>query len=117
MMKRREFLLGAALAGGAAALPLGIAWLRQPPLLDDPHAWVGRRFITDDGATLELVEVEQLSADARTTQSRLRFALIAGELPGEGMHAMRCGASNTALFLQSSREGAIACVNRLRGVS
>lgn len=116
-MKRRDFLVRSAGAALLGAIPFGVAAAMRGSLLDDPLAWVGTRFRAADGAVLELANVEQLACDRHSTQVRLQFRTIAGNAPGEGTHVLASGWSEEALFLQSGRDGPVACVNRLHGIA
>jgi hypothetical protein len=112
-MKRREFVLrsgGAALLG---AIPLGAAAAVRAPLLEDPAAWIGTRFTLSDGSRLELTGVEAVARDHLSTQSRLQFRTVSGTTPREGLHALSAAWDEQSLFLQSGREGPVACINRL----
>lgn len=113
-MKRRHFMLGAGVAATGAALPLAAAAARRPALLDDPRAWLGEEFVSADGLRLRLAEVTAVRVDRDTMQADLHFELLHGEFAGEGIRALRCGASENELYLQPGEAGAVACINRLR---
>lgn len=117
MMKRRDFLVRSAGAAVLAAAPLGVGAAWSGPLLDDPNAWIGRRFQLADGSQLALAGVEHVLGDRHSTQFRLRFTVVSGTAPREGIHALRCGLDEEALFLQSGREGPVACINRLHAIA
>ncbi len=116
-MKRRDFFLSSTGAALLGSLPCVASAALRGSLLDDPQAWVGTAFHTTDGAMLELAEVEKLAGDTYSDQVRLRFRTIAGSAPSEGTHLLASGWSSESLFLQSGREGPVACVNRLRALA
>lgn len=112
-MKRREFVLRSAGAALLSAIPLGVAAAVRGSLLDDPLAWIGKVFRLADGSHLELADVERLAGDSHSTQYRLQFRTVSGAVPREGTHALSCGWNDERLFLQSGRQGPVACINRL----
>jgi hypothetical protein len=113
-MQRRGFLLNSMAAAALVAVPPAIAASVRGPLLDDPLAWLGTRFATTGGATLELVAVEQLELDPRSTQCRLQFRNLTGAAPAEGIHRLSGAGEEQSLFLQAGSKGPVACLNRLR---
>lgn len=117
MMKRRDFLVRSAGAVVLAAAPLGASGAWSGPLLDDPDAWIGRRFDLADGSQIVLAGVERVAGDRYSSQFRLTFNVVSGTAPREGTHALRCGLDEEALFLQSGREGPVACINRLHAIA
>lgn len=113
-MKRRDFLIqsaGVALLGTA---PLSLVASPRGDLLDDPSAWVGTRFRTDDGTTLELSGVTELNIDPRSRQCRLQFRAVTGPAPTDGLHRLIAADCEQTLFLQSGGHGPVACLNLLR---
>ena len=116
-MKRRDFLVRSAGAALLGAVPFGIAAAVRGSLLDDPLAWVGTRFRAAEGVVLELAGVEQLACDRHSTQLRLQFRSVAGSVPREGTHVLASGWGEEALFLQTGRDGPVACINRLHGIA
>lgn len=113
-MKRRNFLLGAGVAATGAALPLAVSAARRPALLDDPRAWLGEEFVSDEGLRLRLTQVEAVRVDRDTMQADLHFEVLQGEFTAAGIQALRCGRSENPLYLQPGATGAVACINRLR---
>lgn len=113
-MKRRHFMLCTSAATVTAALPLSAAAARRPALLDDPRAWLGAEFVSDEGARLRLADVVGVRVDSATMQADLRFEVIQGNAPHEGSHVLRCGESIETLYLQPGKNGPVACINRLR---
>lgn len=116
-MKRRDFMLRAAGTAALGAVPLGAAAGWRGPLLDDPSGWIGKVFRLPDGSHMTLAAVEQLADDRVSKQMRLQFHVLSGSAPREGTHALNCGVEQEMLFLQSGREGPVACINRLVGVA
>jgi hypothetical protein len=116
-MKRREFVMRSATAGLIGAIPLGVAAAIRGPLLEDPLAWLGTTFALPDGGHLELVGVETLPGDRHSTQLRLQFRSVSGASPREGTHALATTWGEQSLFLQSGRDGPVACVNRLHRIA
>lgn len=116
-MKRRDFLVRSAGAALLGAVPFGIAAASRGSLLDDPLAWIGTAFRTADGAVIELAQVEQLACDRTSTQVRLHFRALFGAVPGEGTHTLASSRGKEMLYLQSGREGPVACLNRLRSLA
>lgn len=114
-MQRRAFLAQSMAAAAVAAAPTALLASVRSPLLDDPLAWLGTRFATSAGATLELVGVEQLETDPHCSQCRLQFRNVHGAAPVEGIHRLTAAGSEQSLFLQAGRKGPVACLNRLRG--
>lgn len=115
-MKRRDFLSRSTGTLLVAALPCAALAATRGSLLDDPQAWLGTAFRTTGGAMLELTDVEQLSGDPYTRQERLRFRTLTGASPIEGIHSLASDGSHESVYLQSGREGPVACVNRLRAL-
>ncbi len=113
-MNRRQFMRCGGMAAAVAAVPLGAVLTRRPALLDDPQAWLGAVFSTEEGLRLRLVEVSGVRVDRHTVQAGLRFDLLEGRHETDGSHTLRCSGQEATLFLQPGMNGPVACVNRLR---
>lgn len=113
-MKRRDFLTRSVALSLAMAAPIGgAAMLRRPALLDDPRAWVGTEFVSEQGVRLRLAEVSDFRVDTHTMQANLQFEVAGDEAPTEGSYHLSCIGTEETLFLQNGQRGPVACINRL----
>jgi hypothetical protein len=113
-MKRRDFLMRSGALSLAVAAPIsGAAVLRRPALLDDPRAWVGSEFVSDQGVRLRLSEVTGFRVDAHTMQASLQFEVVGDGVPVEGNYRLSGIDTEETLFLQCGQRGPVACINRL----
>ena len=121
-MKRRDFLAhSTAFATVSAALMVltGVnggalaAQFARPRLVEAPLAWIGERFRLASGQVIELVAVEPAGYGGPCVQSTLRFRVVSGQAPVDGIHELLSGGSVEPLFLQPGKTGPIACLNRM----